>query len=97
MKVIGQKICWALKISGPPDVQFTCRENELKVIKCHLQASRSMPLVFKTYNLNSIKGVLLNYAVAEHVEHAGVHSSDATLLLPAQKLFVPGASFAQDC
>lgn len=33
-------------------------------------------------------GVILNYAVSEHVENAGVHSGDATLVLPAQKLYV---------
>jgi carbamoyl-phosphate synthase large subunit/carbamoyl-phosphate synthase small subunit len=34
------------------------------------------------------RGRILNYAVSEHVENAGVHSGDATLVLPAQKLYV---------
>ena len=33
-------------------------------------------------------GKILNYAITEHVENAGVHSGDATLVLPAQKLYV---------
>jgi carbamoyl-phosphate synthase/aspartate carbamoyltransferase len=33
-------------------------------------------------------GNILNYAISEHVENAGVHSGDATLVLPAQKLYV---------
>ena len=33
-------------------------------------------------------GQIINYAIAEHVENAGIHSGDATLILPAQKLFV---------
>jgi carbamoyl-phosphate synthase large subunit/carbamoyl-phosphate synthase small subunit len=33
-------------------------------------------------------GLILNYALSEHVENAGVHSGDATLVLPAQKLYV---------
>jgi len=33
-------------------------------------------------------GHVLNYAIGEHVENAGVHSGDATLMLPAQKLYV---------
>lgn len=33
-------------------------------------------------------GEILNYAISEHVENAGVHSGDATLILPAQKLYV---------
>ena len=32
-------------------------------------------------------GNLINYAISEHVENAGVHSGDATLILPAQKLY----------
>ena len=34
------------------------------------------------------RGELINYAVSEHVENAGVHSGDATLVLPAQKLYL---------
>lgn len=33
-------------------------------------------------------GRIVNYAISEHVENAGVHSGDATLVLPAQKLYV---------
>ena len=32
-------------------------------------------------------GKVLNYAISEHIENAGVHSGDATLVLPAQKLY----------
>ena len=34
------------------------------------------------------EGVILNYAIGEHLENAGVHSGDATVILPAQKLYV---------
>lgn len=54
VKMIGQKICRALKISGPFNVQFICKENEVKVIECNLRASRSMPFISKTYNVNFI-------------------------------------------
>ncbi|GMI07648.1 hypothetical protein TrVE_jg13123 [Triparma verrucosa] len=33
-------------------------------------------------------GDVLNYAIGEHLENAGVHSGDATVILPAQKLYV---------
>lgn len=33
-------------------------------------------------------GNILNYAIGEHLENAGVHSGDATVILPAQKLYV---------
>merc|ERR1711972_1237771 len=55
VKQIGQKICRALKISGPFNVQFICKENEVKVIECNLRASRSMPYISKTYNVNLIE------------------------------------------
>merc|ERR1719199_1280773 len=54
VKMIGQKLCKALKISGPFNIQFICRENEVKVIECNLRASRSMPFISKTYNVNFI-------------------------------------------
>ncbi len=34
------------------------------------------------------KGELLIYAIAEHIENAGVHSGDATIVLPPQKLYL---------
>lgn len=34
------------------------------------------------------QGKILNYAIGEHLENAGVHSGDATVILPAQKLYV---------
>ena len=33
-------------------------------------------------------GQLVNYAISEHIENAGVHSGDATLILPPQKLYI---------
>jgi len=54
VKTIGQKLCSALKISGPFNIQFICKENEVKVIECNLRASRSMPFISKTYNVNFI-------------------------------------------
>jgi carbamoyl-phosphate synthase small subunit len=33
-------------------------------------------------------GDIINYAISEHVENAGVHSGDATMILPAQRLYV---------
>merc|ERR1712137_1082882 len=54
VKAIGRKICRALKISGPFNVQFMCKENEVMVIECNLRASRSLPFISKTYNVNFI-------------------------------------------
>jgi carbamoyl-phosphate synthase small subunit len=54
VKMIGQKLARALKISGPFNIQFICKDNEVKVIECNLRASRSMPFISKTYNVNFI-------------------------------------------
>jgi hypothetical protein len=54
VKMMGQKLCRALKISGPFNIQFMCKENEVMVIECNLRASRSMPFISKTYNVNFI-------------------------------------------
>ena len=43
----------------------------------------------KVYDFHALfQPRLVNYAIAEHIENAGVHSGDASLLLPAQRLFV---------
>merc|ERR1719265_3030694 len=55
VKKISQKICRSLKISGPFNIQFMCKENEVKVIECNLRASRSFPFISKTYNVNLIE------------------------------------------
>ncbi|CAK8991033.1 unnamed protein product [Durusdinium trenchii] len=52
VKSISQKLCKALKISGPFNIQFICKDNEVKVIECNLRASRSMPFISKTYNVS---------------------------------------------
>jgi len=54
VKRIGEKLCSALKISGPFNIQFMCKENEVKVIECNLRASRSLPFISKTFNVNFV-------------------------------------------
>ena len=34
------------------------------------------------------KGEILFHAISEHIENAGVHSGDATIVLPAQRLYI---------
>ena len=36
-------------------------------------------------------GQIVEYAISEHVEYAGVHSGDATLVFPAQKIYMATA------
>ncbi|MBM3956606.1 MAG: carbamoyl-phosphate synthase (glutamine-hydrolyzing) large subunit [Gemmatimonadetes bacterium] len=44
----GKRIAAALDISGPFNIQFIARDNDIKVIECNLRASRSFPFVSKT-------------------------------------------------
>ena len=55
IKKICQKLCKALSISGPFNIQFLCKGNEVKVIECNLRAARTMPFISKTFNVNFIE------------------------------------------
>ena len=55
IKRICVKLCRALNISGPFNIQFLCKGNEVKVIECNLRASRTMPFISKTFNVNFIE------------------------------------------
>ena len=48
------KIAEALNISGPVNIQFMARDNDVEVIECNLRASRSFPFISKTMNCNFI-------------------------------------------
>lgn len=52
---ISAKIAVALDISGPLNVQYIVKGNDIKVIECNLRASRSFPFVSKTYNIDFIE------------------------------------------
>jgi len=51
---ITEKIARALSISGPFNIQFIAKGNEVKVIECNLRASRSFPFVSKIRGINFI-------------------------------------------
>jgi carbamoyl-phosphate synthase large subunit len=54
IKVIARKIAKSLKISGPFNIQFIAKDNDVKVIECNLRASRSFPFVSKVSKINFI-------------------------------------------
>ena len=54
VKRAAAKIAEALNISGPVNIQFMARDNDVKVIECNLRASRSFPFISKTMNCNFI-------------------------------------------
>ncbi len=55
IKKISKKIAEQLNISGPFNIQFLARENDIKVIECNLRASRSFPFVSKVLKINFIE------------------------------------------
>ena len=55
IKRITREIARELNISGPFNIQFLARENDIKVIECNLRASRSMPFVSKVLKTNLIE------------------------------------------
>ncbi|MBO5834780.1 MAG: carbamoyl-phosphate synthase (glutamine-hydrolyzing) large subunit [Bacteroidales bacterium] len=55
IKKISRKIAKELNISGPFNIQFLAKNNEVKVIECNLRASRSFPFVSKVLKRNFIE------------------------------------------
>ena len=55
IKRISRQIAKELNISGPFNIQYLARENDIKVIECNLRASRSFPFVSKVLKINLIE------------------------------------------
>jgi len=75
--------------SNPQDLQG--------YLKLASHISREYPVVISQFHQNAKEieidavakeGKILTFAICEHVENAGVHSGDSTMVLPAQKLYV---------
>ena len=54
IRKISRQIADALEISGPFNIQFLAKNNDIKVIECNLRASRSFPFVSKVLKINFI-------------------------------------------
>ena len=66
-------------------------------LKAASKISREYPVVISQFHENAKEveidavakgGKLLTYAICEHIENAGVHSGDSTMVLPAQKIYL---------
>ena len=55
IKRISRQIAKELNISGPFNIQYLAKGNEIKVIECNLRASRSFPFVSKVLKINLIE------------------------------------------
>lgn len=66
IKKITRQIAKALEITGPFNIQFLAKDNDIKVIECNVRASRSFPFVSKVLKTNFIETatkVMLNLPV----------------------------------
>jgi carbamoyl-phosphate synthase large subunit len=54
VKTTTKKIARSLNITGPFNIQFLAKDNDIMVIECNLRASRSFPFVCKVYKINFI-------------------------------------------
>jgi carbamoyl-phosphate synthase large subunit len=55
IKRISARIAKELNISGPFNIQYLAKDNDVKVIECNLRASRSFPFVSKVLKKNFIE------------------------------------------
>lgn len=55
VKMVTMQIAKVLNITGPFNIQFIAKDNEVKVIECNLRASRSFPFVSKVLKINFIE------------------------------------------
>ncbi|MCM1021533.1 MAG: carbamoyl-phosphate synthase (glutamine-hydrolyzing) large subunit [Muribaculum sp.] len=75
IKKVSQKIARELKISGPFNIQFLAKNNDIKVIECNLRASRSFPFVSKVLKLNFID-LATRVMLGEPVDKPGKNAFD---------------------
>ena len=67
IKKVSAKIARELNISGPFNIQFLAKNNDIKVIECNLRASRSFPFVSKVLKINFID-LATRIMLGQHVE-----------------------------
>ncbi len=84
IKKISRQIAEELHISGPFNIQFLAKDNDIKVIECNLRASRSLPFVSKILKTNFIDmavRIMLGEKVEKlnknlfDIDHIGVKAS----------------------
>jgi carbamoyl-phosphate synthase large subunit len=71
-----------------------------KFLNLAADVSKKYPVVVSKFHTNAKEiefdavakeGEIIEYAISEHIEYAGVHSGDATLVFPAQKIYMETA------
>ena len=75
VKMITRQIAEAFQITGPFNIQFIAKDNEVKVIECNLRASRSFPFVSKVLKINFIE-IATKLMLGEYVPNIDKSSFD---------------------
>lgn len=84
IKKVSKRIAKELQITGPFNIQYLAKNNDIKVIECNLRASRSFPFVSKVLNRNFIETatrIMLGAPYSKpdksvfDIEHIGVKAS----------------------
>lgn len=77
IKKIARSVAKELNISGPFNMQFLAKDNDIKVIECNLRASRSFPFVSKVLKYNFVE-MATRIMLGEQVEelHKSVFDLD---------------------
>lgn len=75
IKMVTKQIAKVLHITGPFNMQFIAKDNEIKVIECNLRASRSFPFVSKVLKINFIE-IATRLMVGERVPKIAKSSFD---------------------
>lgn len=91
IKKISCQIAKELNISGPLNIQFLAKNNDIKVIECNLRASRSFPFVSKILKRNFIETatkIMLDAPYAKpdkfDVDYIGVQGCAILVRTPAE-------------
>ncbi len=74
IKEISKKIARDLKITGPFNIQFLAKDNNIKVIECNLRASRSFPFCSKVVGKNFIElstKAIMNKSLPKEIDFFG--------------------------
>lgn len=83
------KIGHALNITGPFNIQFIAKNNEIKVIECNARASRSFPLISKALGINLVE-IATNVIMGN-----AVHGTEPYLQKGVVVVKVPQFSFSR--
>jgi carbamoyl-phosphate synthase / aspartate carbamoyltransferase len=71
-----RKIGAALNVTGPFNIQFIAKDNDIKVIECNVRASRSFPFVSKTMGVDLIEMATKAIMGQPFEEYPATHISD---------------------